>query len=257
MQQQNNKSLTTSIAKAVALALTSAACLMAAFFYWGKHKQDQSSKTQFVRESSDMSGSLVSTESENTNDAEETISPEVVSTATDLEEELMSEEKIFENPKIELLAQILDSRNDNDPRLDSELKNLNKKDKDDLRKFYHQMELEDRNGRGTAVFLLGRSIESLEDVNFISEVLTESPCLSLSDCQSTQIDEYDEDDHDTTADVTLVYPQIVAIRSIEMRYQSAKADVQQKMQETLRAATAYPNPRVSQAARHALSAIIR
>lgn len=118
--------------------------------------------------------------------------------------------------QLQVLSEILASRNDNDPRMDSELRSLSPTAKAALREKYRALAPEDRNGRGTIIFLLGREISGPEELSFFSDVLNEMPCLSLSDCSVDARSAPGEDSHhDSGVEVTLAYPQLVALKSIE------------------------------------------
>ncbi len=115
--------------------------------------------------------------------------------------------------KIKVLHEILSSKNDNDPRLDSDFKNLSAEMKQALAETYASLPRESRNQKGTVVFLLGRSISSAADVSFLSSVLSEPPCLSLENCSRSPNGTVDE--HASMSnDITVVYPQLVAVKSI-------------------------------------------
>jgi hypothetical protein len=115
--------------------------------------------------------------------------------------------------KVEVLEEILKSKNDNDPRLDTEFKTLSKPLKLALARKYNELKAESLNERGTIVFLLGRNLKSSQDFAFIKKVLSEHPCQSLNDCQ--KIPESSDPDEEGVNEITLVYPQIVALKSIE------------------------------------------
>lgn len=119
--------------------------------------------------------------------------------------------------KLHVLQQILAAHGDNDPRLDSELKNLSPGAKALIRGQYEATRIEKRNQRGTIVYLVGRELNSPEDVSFLHSVLSEPPCLSLVDCsREERASVSPEEQHlDAGNDTTLAYPQIVALKSIE------------------------------------------
>lgn len=116
--------------------------------------------------------------------------------------------------KIKTLDQILISKNDNDPRIDTAFKNLTYEEKAALKDHYNELKMEDRNGRGTIIFLLGRNLQTTADIGFFKNVLIESPCLSLSDCQKFNASEK-ESHLESANDVTKNYPQVVALNRIE------------------------------------------
>ncbi len=153
--------------------------------------------------------------------------------------------------KLALLDEVLASKNDNDPRLDRELRGLSDSLKEKLREKYYDLAPEDRAGRGLIIFLLGRELKTEEDVAFLSEVVQEERCLSLDDCtQAPQAGAIDE--HAASAgSVTLVYPQLVAIRSFE------KALGNPALRSTVRAALEdaerYGPEEVARAAREAIA----
>jgi hypothetical protein len=135
--------------------------------------------------------------------------------------------------KIQILDEILLSKNDNDPRLDHDFGNLSLETKDAFINKYNRLTLEERNERGTIVFLLGKNIQSDKDLEFFQGVILESPCLSLSDCSKTL--PLDSIHDESQQEITLVYPQLMALKSIE-RYlnqnpnsSSARRTLQQGM----------------------------
>jgi len=113
------------------------------------------------------------------------------------------------------LDEIFASRNDNDPRLDTEFRNLTPVEKELLRDKYRDLPRESLNERGTIVFLLGRELKTPEDYAFLAQVGNQQPCLSLGDCQK-QASISEESIHEEDAvSVTLTYPQRVALKSLE------------------------------------------
>lgn len=175
--------------------------------------------------------------------------------AQELTDALSADEK----KKLANLEHILASRNDSDPALDRDFRELSPAMKAALRDRYHRLPNEDRGSRGTLIFLLGREIASPEDVAFVTEVLNEPPCLSLEDCsrRSQEVDEHAA----AVGGMTLVYPQMVAIRSFErfLKKPAIKPDGANGTQEmktgileALRKAESYEHPNVARAARQAL-----
>jgi hypothetical protein len=112
------------------------------------------------------------------------------------------------------LEKILASHNDNDMRLDTELKLLNAGAKELFRQKYEQLAPEKRNERGTIVFLLGRNLTQERDLAFMSKVLAEPPCRSMQNCASDPPPSRDVHG-DNAVDVSLAYPPIVALKSLE------------------------------------------
>jgi hypothetical protein len=120
--------------------------------------------------------------------------------------------------KLKTLAEIMGSKNDNDPRLDTDLKNLTEQDKVALKDFYSDLKLESLNERGTVVFLMGRSIQGPEDLDYMKDVLAEDPCMSLDNCTSKNVA---KDTHlDSMDETTMSYPQQIALESISRYTQS-------------------------------------
>ncbi|MBI3558207.1 MAG: hypothetical protein HY074_18225 [Deltaproteobacteria bacterium] len=125
--------------------------------------------------------------------------------------------------KAQLLESILKSKNDNDPRLDRDLKVLSEGAKAIIRDRYAKYPTERRNERGTIVFLLGRNLTSEADFQFLSSVIGEAPCLSLADCKTELPGSTSTENlhHDVGTGVTLAYPQLVALKAIETYLSSA------------------------------------
>jgi hypothetical protein len=162
--------------------------------------------------------------------------------------------------KVAVLEEILASHNDNDPRLDKEFRNLTPGAKAALRGKYESTQIERRNDRGTVVFLLGREIKSLEDARFLAGVMGEPTCLSLEDCAHKPPGTVDE--HAAMAnEITVVYPQIVAVKSFERLLAPADSstevspEVRSLAMDALRAAQNSDSQKVAQAARDAISKV--
>ncbi|MBK9293786.1 MAG: hypothetical protein IPM57_04965 [Oligoflexia bacterium] len=114
--------------------------------------------------------------------------------------------------KLGIFEDIVLSKNDNDPRLDSNLKYLNTEEKQAFMKKYFEQKKESLNERGLIVFLIGRNISSLNDLSFIKNVAQEPECKSFEHCEKTHNDPKDE--HAGVDGITLAYPQIVALKAI-------------------------------------------
>ncbi|OGQ94606.1 MAG: hypothetical protein A2521_06165 [Deltaproteobacteria bacterium RIFOXYD12_FULL_57_12] len=108
------------------------------------------------------------------------------------------------------LEEILLSRNDNDPRLDTDFNGLSEQDRILMRVRYREFAPERRNERGTIVYLLGKDPRSSEDWDFLREVVREPPCLSLADCSKRSKGTAEMGD-----EVTLAYPALVALKQAE------------------------------------------
>jgi len=115
--------------------------------------------------------------------------------------------------KLRTLENILESKDDNDARLDSDFNDLSPETKRLFRREYRRMPSENHNERGTIIYLLGRNLKSAEDWTFLREVVSEPACLSLADC-SKEIKA--EDDHRALGnEVTLAYPSLMALKQTE------------------------------------------
>ena len=114
--------------------------------------------------------------------------------------------------KVELLQAILAAHNDNDPRLDGELRVLDEPTKKLFRERYSSLPREEQNQRGTIVFLLGRNLNGEKDFQFLGDVLREPPCLSLENCDTPPARVNREE---AASDLALSYAQAVALTSLE------------------------------------------
>lgn len=121
--------------------------------------------------------------------------------------------------KVKILNEIFVSKNDNDPRMDKELRVLSEADKKALRQAYQKLPLESRNDRGTIVFLLGRNLKTKEDYAFLKDVLLEAPCLSLENCfQNVPRNTESETHQDHVGNgmaLVLDYPQLNALKAMQ------------------------------------------
>ena len=164
--------------------------------------------------------------------------------------------------KLSTFKEIIDSKNDNDPRIDTELDHLSPELKAALEKDYSATAPEKLNHRGTIVFLVGRSLDSVEDVQFLSQVLMEKPCLSLENC-SKEVREEDPEQrhHDTMNQTTLNYPQLMGIREAIESYNRLKDDrntspqLLQAFVDLFNQAMHSPNQRVAIEAEKAMNSI--
>lgn len=163
--------------------------------------------------------------------------------------------------KLEVLKEILASKNDNDPRMDTQLIFLSPELKAAMKKEYEGMRPEARNERGTIAFLIGREIKNDQDVEFLESILMEKPCLSLSDCSKSQTAATTETEHlESTNETTANYPQLMALRQMVKTYkqivsQDAQNPEAARILKSLKAALNSPNPRVSDEARRSLQAL--
>src|SRR5262249_40520902 len=141
--------------------------------------------------------------------------------------------------------QVIASKNDNDPRLEHELKNLTQSAKRLMVARYHSLAQEKLNERGTIVFLIGREIRTTEDLRFLHEVLNEPPCLSLAHCDRDNPSPLNpEDQHlESANETTQLYPQIVALKELEKflnlpkRSGLLESKIRQSLEEVMRSPT--------------------
>lgn len=108
--------------------------------------------------------------------------------------------------------EIIQTKNDNDPRLDQDFKNLSLEFKQALMQKYNSFALENRNDRGFVVYLIARNLQTTEDIQFLKSVYEETPCKSLEDCSKPAAsDPHHEDINQTSLD----YPQKVGLYLLE------------------------------------------
>ena len=116
--------------------------------------------------------------------------------------------------QLKTLEDILASKNDNDPRLDSDFEDLSPRAKSLFRAKYRELAPELRNERGTIVYILGKNPSSGEDWDFLAHAAAEPPCWSLADCSKKAKTAAEADD-----EVTLAYPALVALRQAQRMLQ--------------------------------------
>ena len=157
--------------------------------------------------------------------------------------------------KVHILDEILLKKNDNDPRIDTELKGFTAAAKNVIRARYARIAAEKRNERGTLVFLLGREIHDLTDLEFFSGVLAESPCLSLQDCSRSPEAHSSEEEHfQSINETTANYPQLMALRALKQKAEEllesnarggSSGPLYAEILKMLHGSAASPNSRVS------------
>ena len=164
--------------------------------------------------------------------------------------------------KVSALEQILLSRNDNDPRIDTELKNLSPQVKAALVSKYRSWSPEKFNERGTVVFLIGREIRNPGDVDFLKSVLQEKPCLNISDCSKHPEAHTGDDDHrEMINETTIRYPQLMALSALREKYLSLKEkpegqeELLRSVRSALEEATRSPDPRIVEEAQSILKTL--
>jgi hypothetical protein len=167
-----------------------------------------------------------------------------------------------EQKKWVVLEQILESKNDNDPRIDTDLRHLSPGFKSALAIHYAELKPERFNERGTLVFLVGRELVHPADVDFMRTVLTEKPCLSVSDCSRPPAAHAGEDDHrEMMNETTTRYPQLMALRALKQKWRelqkdpTGQTDLIRQIRETLEEASRSPDPRIADEAKAILKSI--
>jgi hypothetical protein len=159
-----------------------------------------------------------------------------------------------ESKKWDQILDVLKSKNDNDPRLDQELKNLNMALRERVYSYYSSLPQEQRNERGTLAFLISRDIKSNQDVHFLESIFAEKPCYSLGHC--TEV--IGSDPHLSSVDqVSLNYPQLAVLYQIQQFMDSHPRDdwPLDKFQKILLSAATFPVPVVYQKAQELLKRI--
>lgn len=146
--------------------------------------------------------------------------------------------------------EVLKSKNDNDPRLDKDLKHQSPEVRAALYEKYDTIPAEVRNDRGLIAYMIARDFSSAADLQFMKKVFEEPPCLSLADCKTAM----PEDAHHSGENqITQNYPQMATLFQLEKnlteRPQILKDPVQREGAiATLRQAESFAVPIVSQKA---------
>ncbi len=155
-----------------------------------------------------------------------------------------------------ILREVLLSKNDNDPRLDSELRGLSPELKAELRKGYHDLATEKLNERGTLAFLVGREASNSAELSFLKSVLDEPPCLSLTDCKKSAPVSADEDSG-LGQNVSLIYPQLVSLQMLgrTLSEDSSSPELKAKARQLLVQATKSPIAPIAQMAQNILRSV--
>jgi hypothetical protein len=123
-----------------------------------------------------------------------------------------------ETAQLRAYEEIRDSKNDNDPRIDQDLRHLSPAVHQALIKDYTQMQPEKRSERGLVVFLIARDANTLEDLQFLTSVYEEPPCVSLENCSKPQ----KSDPHlGGIEETTLTYPQTAGLFQLQRKLESA------------------------------------
>lgn len=150
-----------------------------------------------------------------------------------------------------VFEEILNSKNDNDPRVDQELRHLSPEMHQNLRAAYSGLPAENRNGRGFIAFLVARDLKDVQDVQFIKEIFQESPCLSFQSCGQAGA----PDPHfDGINETSLNYPQLASLYQIQKQLESNpgilnSSEMKNSIKDTLREARQFPSSAVQNRAR--------
>lgn len=161
--------------------------------------------------------------------------------------------KLFAPPeaaKWMVFEEVLLGKNDNDPRINSELRELSQSTHSALYERYDSIAPENRNGRGLVVFLISRNLKSAVDIDFLKKVYQEQPCLGLDDCKNTG----SADPHFSGLNqTTLNYPQLAGLYQIEQQLHDRPALLADPVMKDgilflLKQAENFPVPQVQQKA---------
>lgn len=171
-----------------------------------------------------------------------TTSPQLDTAVSKLSEPDLKAWKTFES--------ILQTKNDNDSRMDQDLKKLSPEMRKALFEKYNSLPAEDRSDRGLITFLIARDITTPDDLSFLKSVFEESPCLSLADCKTVGPD----DPHFSSVNqTTLNYPQLNTLFQLEKTLEAhpeylKDPEMREKFVATLRQAETFAVPVVQQKA---------
>ncbi len=134
---------------------------------------------------------------------------------------------IEDKKRLNILRDILQSKNDNDKRMDQDLRVLSPELKKALVKEYVDLPGERLNERGTLVFLLGRNLNEISDLDFFESVLSQGSCSSMESCKENPFplpENTEAGSHAQLADeVSLAYPQLQALIALEKSLKSGAA----------------------------------
>jgi len=148
--------------------------------------------------------------------------------------------------QLQIILEILKSKNENDPRMDQFLTNLSPALKDALQKQYSEMKMEMRSERGIIANLIARELKegrnSPSDIQFLTNILLEKPCLSLSDCASPANVKSEE--------IEAHYPQLITVQNLRKALVSTNItpDNRTAILGIFKAAIDSPDPQIAQEA---------
>jgi hypothetical protein len=158
--------------------------------------------------------------------------------------------------KAATLDSVLASHNDNDPRLDSELKELGEPAKALFVQKYESLPAEKRNALGTIIFLLGRNLRTENDLAFFEKVIN-STCRSMENCEADPTPGERANLHaEAGMELSLAYPQVMALKGLERVLQDGPGNpLYQHSLELLNSASHSRTAKVAQVAQSILNQI--
>lgn len=154
-------------------------------------------------------------------------------------------ENAVDTQKMQLLNEILVSKNDNDPRIDNDFKNLTPSFKKLLMIQYKKYKPEQRNEKGTVAMIVSRELNSVDDLDTLEIVFDEAPCKSLADCSTEDLNV--DPHHSGSTNVDLNYPQMVTLYQIDRKLEKGLFKTQSEKSEIkkfLDQASNYPSDMV-------------
>ena len=184
------------------------------------------------------------------------LEPSVVSSSAESKPEVPSEK--LSAPvlrQMQILDEIFASKNDNDLRMDTDLKVLSSEAKSALQKKYFILPDIQRNEKGTIVFLIGRNLNEATDYEFLKQVVSEVPCLGLNDCQKPMAADGLSGHGDNGVGLVLDYPQLTALKAIEKHPATTEA-FKNLQNEVIQSAKNSKSSKISEAAQ-SLDRILR
>lgn len=143
--------------------------------------------------------------------------------------------------------EVLNSKNDNDLRIDTSLKHMSQALHNVIIKKYQKIPPEQHNERGLVTFLISRDLQSDQDREFIKSVYNEKPCLSLKNCNVA--DSNPDPHHSSANNTTLDYQQLAALYQLEAQLNKNPDLIRDpKFRTLIDAATMYDSPAVKRKA---------
>ncbi len=150
-----------------------------------------------------------------------------------------------------IFQEVIFGRNDNDPRVDQDLRKMSPAMHQALMDAYQKIPLENRNSRGMVAFLIGRDLQTAADAAFLKGIYQEEPCLSMADCSRA---EAETDPHlSGTVQTSLNYPQLAGLYQLEQRLGAnpdllKNPEIKAEIAELLREARQFPGSAIQKRA---------